>query len=150
MECFHFLSSKQRVLNDLLRNRLSRRRMIWLLPHQLPTPSPVCWHKKGEGVGRSQIIRQRANGWSSVNHSILSGGSQEACLENFSIDASITWRSSFYFCLDFHKRQIITEQLIKITVHSTCWILKTWFSKKMIKTIIWCDIRIMHSAEISA
>jgi hypothetical protein len=26
----------QRVLNDLWRTRLSRRRMIWLLPHLLP------------------------------------------------------------------------------------------------------------------
>ncbi len=61
----------QRVLNDLQNTRLSRRRMIWLLPHPLP-PLPSLsstgdtekdWEREttrwreGLGQGRSQIMR---------------------------------------------------------------------------------------------
>jgi hypothetical protein len=73
------LTKEQRVLNDLLRTRrLYRRRMIWLLLHPLPTPSPLpvsptgdttgrlikkttCCRDmgRGSGRGRSQIILQR-------------------------------------------------------------------------------------------
>jgi hypothetical protein len=67
-------SLMQRVLYDFERTRLSRRRMIWLLPHQLHPPAsilslflslPVCRRSSlltgegGRGWGRSQIIRRR-------------------------------------------------------------------------------------------
>ncbi len=67
----------------LWRNRLSRRRMIWLLPQPPPSFLPLsvtstATHRKTEkerpgdrGCGRSQIIRQRESR-SSINHSILS------------------------------------------------------------------------------
>jgi hypothetical protein len=66
---------EQRVVIDLLRTKLSRRRKIWLLPHPLPPlpqkfvslsqsscVSPVELHNGrwgGRGWGRSQIIRRR-------------------------------------------------------------------------------------------
>jgi hypothetical protein len=34
----------QRVLNDLQRTRLCRRRLIWLLPHPLPPPVNMLDH----------------------------------------------------------------------------------------------------------
>ncbi len=64
----------QRVLHDLLRIRLSRRRMIWLLLHPLPLlPTPGCFSfsvspcvagrlndgRGWRGRGMSQIIRRR-------------------------------------------------------------------------------------------
>ncbi len=70
-----FQRLEKRMLNDLYRTRLSRRRMIWLLSHPFPSPVtvsrlylflslPVCRRSSlptGEGgeVGEREIIRGR-------------------------------------------------------------------------------------------
>jgi hypothetical protein len=81
----------QRVLNDLWRIRLSRRRLNWFLLHLLPTPLPVCkfdrrhterlskrynsltgaWGGGGNERGAKSYDGEKA--WFSINHSIRSG-----------------------------------------------------------------------------
>ncbi len=71
--------NNQRVLNDLLKTRLSRRRRIWLLFHSLSRqqlssqssccqPSLLLW---GGDVGGAKSYDDET-AWSSINHSILS------------------------------------------------------------------------------
>jgi hypothetical protein len=76
----------QRVLNDLQRTSLSRRRTIWLLPHHLfrqqvvslsqsSCVSPVelfDGRKDLEGGGGAKSY-DGENAWPSINHSTLSG-----------------------------------------------------------------------------
>ncbi len=75
----------QRVLNDIWRTRLSRRRVIWLLPHPFPPLPAVSWigdtqedwemrqlaDGRGGGEGAKSYNSEKA--WSSRNHSKLSG-----------------------------------------------------------------------------
>jgi hypothetical protein len=61
-----WISNRKYILNDLLKTRLSRCRMIWLLPHPFPHSPislPVCRRSSllrgeegGRRWGRSQII----------------------------------------------------------------------------------------------
>ncbi len=80
----------QRVLNELWRTRLSRRRMMWLLAHPLPPlPSAIstgdtqedwerettCWQERGVGGawgGGEAYPDDGEKAWFSINHSILS------------------------------------------------------------------------------
>ncbi len=82
----------QRVLNDLWRTRLSRRRMIWLLPHPLPHPLPPPISKfsiflslplyrrssllteggGGNGQGKGAKSYDGGKACSSINHSLIS------------------------------------------------------------------------------
>jgi hypothetical protein len=77
---------KQRVLNDLWRARLSRRRIIWLLGHPSPPINKFnrrhtgrlrkrtnFTRKRGEGGWRGAKSYDREEAWPSINHSILSG-----------------------------------------------------------------------------
>jgi hypothetical protein len=80
----------QSVLNDLLRTRLSRRRMIWLLSHLLFPPSsvsnlslvlslPVCRRSTDGRGGRGrgwEVAKSHdcEEPWSSINHSIFYAG----------------------------------------------------------------------------
>ena len=80
----------QRVLNDLLRARLSRGgRMIWLLAYPLPPLPSVSStddsledrgnlltgeKKRGKRGGQGEKLNHnRKKAWSSINHSVLSG-----------------------------------------------------------------------------
>jgi hypothetical protein len=76
----------QRVLNDLWRTRLFRRRMIWLLAHphlscqqdaalsQSSCVSPVELTDGRGGRGeRGAKSYDSEKAWSSINHTILSG-----------------------------------------------------------------------------
>jgi hypothetical protein len=87
-----FLVFSQRVLNDLWRTRLSRRRMIWLLAHPLTSPvrkldrrytgslrrETICIRERGEGEGGAKLY-DGEKAWSSINHSKLS------CLQHYQI-----------------------------------------------------------------
>ncbi len=72
----------------LQRTRLSRRRMIWLLPHPLPLPPSACCLSysvllrvelsdgRGEGVGVGAKSYDGEKAWSSIevqNSNIISG-----------------------------------------------------------------------------
>jgi hypothetical protein len=73
-------SAPQRVLNDLWKTRLSRRRLIWFLPTpvseldrrykgRLRKRDNLLTGEERQGRGRSQIGEKT---WTSINHSILS------------------------------------------------------------------------------
>jgi hypothetical protein len=79
-------SLSQRVLNGLQMTRLSRRRMIRLLPHPVPTISEIDRRHTGRMRKRDILLTEKGGGggggaqscdgekaWSSINHSILSG-----------------------------------------------------------------------------
>jgi hypothetical protein len=81
---YHAVPSAQRVLNNLWKTRLTRCRMIWLLPAlvsvldrrntgRLRKRDNLLTAKWGEGVWGSQIIGEKSLvQWSSRNHIILS------------------------------------------------------------------------------
>ncbi len=79
-ELFPFSLWIQRVMNDLKTSKLSRGRMIWLLPHPLPLLRHTGRLRKkdnlltgqGEGSGRGAESYDGKKSWSSINHSILS------------------------------------------------------------------------------
>ena len=92
----------QRVLNDLYRTRLSRCRMIWLLPRPPSFPSPVsklslflslhvCRRSSLPNGGAKSYDSERA--WSSINHSILSG-----CWHCWSVAVGLTGAQERVFC----------------------------------------------------
>jgi hypothetical protein len=75
------ISSVQRVLHDLKRTRLSRRRIIWLLVHPLTSQQVVCFSQYScvslveKGGGRGGSGAKSCDGeeaWSSKNPSVLS------------------------------------------------------------------------------
>ncbi len=79
-------SLNQRVLNGLYMTRLSRYRMIRLLPHPFPTISDIDRRHTGRMRKRDNLLTEKGGGggggakscdgekaWTSINHSILSG-----------------------------------------------------------------------------
>ncbi len=103
----------QRVLNDLWRTMFSRRHMIWLLPHHLPTYSsqhavslsqsscvlPVELTEGRECGGVAQTYYSK-NAWSSINH--FNTLCRELCLKGWMVGTFVR-RSDGLICDICHK-----------------------------------------------
>ncbi len=130
----------QKVFNDLLRTRLSLRRMFWFLAHPSPSPVsklsiflslPVCRRlslltgEGGRGVcGAKSYGREKA--WSSISHSILSDPTriytlQLAYARMFNDDISVLLRYLLHGSVEGQNKGYITVP--------ACWDREEWVNR---------------------